>query len=99
MAKTHKEKDEEIKVLRDEVRKLRSEAKSTEAELEGLGELAHGLILKDNHFNLVSIKFDTESNKAAIEKVDVISKSVVAASSKVKKAVIDRLIEINKRRG
>ena len=99
MAKTHKEKDDEIKVLKDEVRRLRSEAKSVEAELEGLSESAHGVILIDNRFNLVSLKFDTETNKAAIEKIDDIGKSLVAASSKVKHAVIDRLVEINKRRG
>ena len=57
------------------------------------------IILRDNHFNLVSIKFDTESNKAAIEKVDDLGRSLVNASTKVKHAVIDRLIEINKRRG
>lgn len=98
MAKTHKEKDEEIKLLKDEIRKLRSEAKSVEADIEGLDESAHGIIIKDGCFNLVSLKFDLESNKAAIDQVKDLGKSLVNASSVVKHAVIDRLVEINKGR-
>ena len=78
---------------------MRGEAKSTESTLEGLSSDAHGVIVKDGHFNLVSIKFDVESGKAAIEKVDDLGKSIAMASSKVKHAVIDTLVAINKRRG
>ena len=99
MATTHKEKDAQIKLLKDEVRKLRSEVKSTEATIEGLSDDAHGIIMNEGHFNLVSIKFDVESGKAAIEKVEDLGKSIANASTKVKHAVIDTLVAINKRRG
>ncbi len=99
MAKTHKEKDEEIKLLKNEVRRLREEAKSTEAEISGLDDQAHGLVVINGSFSLVSIKFDIDSGKAAIEKVDDLGKSIALASTKVKHAVIDTLVAINKRRG
>ena len=98
MAKTHKEKDTEIKELKELIRQLRGEVKSTEATLDGLGSEAHGIIIKDGTFNLVSIKFDVESGKAAIDNVADLGKSIANASTKVKHAVIDRLVEINKRR-
>lgn len=98
MAKTHKEKDDQIKELKEEIRQLRGEVKSTTAEVSELHSDAHGIVIKDGHFNLVSIKFDTDTNKAAIEKVDDLGKSLALAASKVKHAVIDRLVEINKRR-
>jgi len=99
MALTKKDLEAEIKVLKEEVRRLRKEAKSTEAELEGLGSEAHGIIkLEDGHYNLVRIKFDVESNKAAIEEVKDIGKSIGNASTKVKHAVIDTLVEVNKGR-
>ena len=51
MAKTHKEQDEEIKLLKNEVRRLREEIKSTEAEISGLGEQApwHRTLLGRGH--------------------------------------------------
>lgn len=96
---TKKELEGQIKLLKDEVRKLRGEAKSVEADINGLDNDAHGIVINDGHFNLVTIKFDTETNKAAIEKVDDLGKSLMMAASKVKQAVIDRLVEVNKRRG
>lgn len=98
MATTHKEKDEKIKLLKDEVRKLRGEVKSTESTLEGLTGEAYGLIINESGYGLVSIKFDVESGKAAIENVKDLGKSIGNASTKVKIAVIDTLVEMNKRR-
>lgn len=91
--------EKKIKELKEEIRQLRGEVKSTTAEVNELHNDAHGIIIKDGHFNLVSIKFDTDTNKAAIEKVDDLGKSLAMAASKIKKAVIDRLVEVNKRRG
>lgn len=96
---TKKDLETEIKELKAEIRKLRGEAKSTEAEISALGSEAHGLIIKDGHFNLVSIKFDADSKRAAVEKVDDLGKSLANASTKVKHAVIDTLVELTKRRG
>jgi hypothetical protein len=101
VAKTKSDLEKKIKVLTAEVRLLRGEAKSTTAEIEGLGSKAHGLVInaEDGHYNLVSIRFDSITNKAAIDKIDDLGKSLALASTKVKNAVIDSLIEINKRRG
>ena len=101
VAKTKADLEKKIKVLTAEVRLLRSEKKSTTSEIEGLGNSAHGLVIngEDGHYNLVSIKFDATTNKAAIDKVVDLGKSLALASTKVKNAVIDSLIELNKRRG
>lgn len=95
---THKEKDEEIKSLKNKVRQLTSEAKSVESDINGLDSEAHGIIInKEGDFTLVSIKFDADSKKAAVERVDKVGKSLAMAASKVKHAVIDSLVLINKR--
>ena len=70
-----------------------------EADISVLANDAHGLVIKDGHYNLVTIKFDPETNKAAIGEVKDLGKGLSLAASSVKKAVIDRLVEINKRRG
>ena len=100
VAKTKADLEKKNKLLTDEVRLLRKEAKSTAAEIAGLDNSAHGIFVNgDGHYNLVSIKFDADTNKAAIDKVDDLGKNLALAATKVKNAVIDSLVEINKRRG
>lgn len=90
---TKTELEREIKDLKTEIRTLRDEVKTTEADVNGLGSEAYGIIMKKGgDFNLVSIKFDEESNKAAIEKVESLGPSLSLAASKVKHAVIDTLV-------
>jgi len=96
---TKKELEDQVSILKDEIRKLRSEAKSTTAELDGLSDEAYGISLEGKEFKLVKVKFDAESNKAAIEEVKNIGTILSIASSSVKHAVIDSLIALNKRRG
>ena len=98
MAVTKKDLEVEVKVLKEEVRRLRKEAKSVEAALEGLDSEAHGVIknFESGHYSLVRVLFDVESGKAAIENVKDIGKSIAMASSKVKHAVIDTLVAVNK---
>ena len=81
------------------MRDLKNQVKSEGEALEQLSESAHGLIMREGHFSLVSIRFDPDSKLSAIENVVDIGKSLANASTKVKHAVIDRLVEINKRRG
>jgi hypothetical protein len=96
---TKKELEDQVSILKDEIRKLRGEAKATESTIEGLDHEAFGVFLVDKTFNLVKIKYDPETKKAAIDEVKDLGKSLVMASSAVKKAVIDTLIEIDKGRG
>lgn len=96
---TKAELEKQIGTLKDEIRKLRGEAKSVESEVEGLNENAHGLILRDEEFKLVSLKFDESTGKAAIVGTEDLGKSLAMASTMVKRAVIDNLVELNKGRG
>lgn len=98
MVATKAELEKQVKTLKEEVRKLRGEAKSVTSELEGLENGAHGLILREGEFRLVSIKFDEKEGKAAIEKIKPLGNSLALASTRIKEAVIDDLIEINKGR-
>lgn len=97
---TKKELEDKIKVLKEEIRTLRVDVKETEVEMEGLDSVANGIVVdnKSGHFNLVTIKYNVESNKAAIESVKDIGKNLAMASSKIKKAVIDTLVSENKGR-
>ena len=97
---TKAELEKQVKLLKDEVRKLRGEAKSVEAELTDLNSEAHGMIVQDGLFKLATLKFNHETNKAAIEDIRVIGtgKSLTEASSYAKRAIVDSLVEVNKER-
>ena len=95
---TNKELIEQVKILKAEVRKLRSESKTVEAEIEELNHEAFGVFVEDKVFKLAKIKYDPETNKAALEDVKTVGNSIIMASSAAKKAVVDTIIEINKRR-
>lgn len=100
MAKTNKQLMDENKLLKNEIRKLRGEVKESVSELEGLNNNAFAMVLDEGLFKLATIKFNPESNKAAIDNFKVVGtgKSLVEASSYAKKAIVDELIKINKRR-
>lgn len=88
--------EKQIKTFKDEIRRLRSEAKTVESTIEGLTDDAYALNKEGRDFHLVKILFDVEKKQAVIEKVTNIGPSLAMASFKIKEAVIDRLVKIKK---
>ena len=70
--------------------------KSTEGEVSELGNDAYALNKIGKTYQLVKVLYDVEKGKAAIESVNDIGSSLAMASHTIKKAVIDRLVKINK---
>lgn len=95
---TKKELEDQIKVLKDEIRKLRGEAKQAVTDMESLTKTAHGVFIDGKGFCMATIKFNPETNSAAIADVKKLKDSLVLASHEVKTAVLDNVLEENKRR-
>ena len=95
---TKAELEKKVKTLTDEVRTLRADAKGSATTLEGLTDVAHAIVVDNNKFSLVTIKFNLEGNEAVVDTVKELGSSLAVATTSVKNSVIDQLIKITQGR-
>lgn len=93
---TKKDLEEQIKVLKDEVRKLRKDAKEISDVSDDLNEVAYGISLEDNSFILTEIKHDGKNS--VVGDSENLGINVRVAASKIQKKLTDKLVELNKGR-
>lgn len=96
---TKKELEDQVKLLKDEIRKLRSEAKETNAKSETMKRVTYGAFVDDDgQFKMATVRFNEEDNSAIVEEVKTLQRSLTFAANTIKRACVDALLESNKRR-
>ena len=96
MAKTKADLEKEIKKLKQEVRDLRGEVKETEVTLEGLTSEGFGVVFLDKNYYLVNLKYNIETNRAAIIETEKISDNLTAAVNVSQRALGKYVVELKR---
>lgn len=97
MAKSKTDLESEIKKLKQEIRELRSEVKTTDKVVEGLNSEGFGVIIRDKEYYLVNLKFDAIQDKAVITSITSLSNSIAGAINVSQKALGKHIVELSKR--
>jgi len=95
-AKTKTELEKEIKGLKSQIRELRADVKSNNAELKDLTNTAIGVILVEGEFLEVEIAFNLDKKSAIIVNSKSIGRNIGMASSKLKMGIVDELVKVTK---
>lgn len=97
---TKPELEKENKALKAEIRELKKNVSKVEEISKGLNNTAIGIALigEEKKLGMVKIKFDLDKNAAIIDKDSVVVDGVGPITAKARIALVDEIIEQNKKR-